>query len=41
MILGRFGKPKEVSKAVLFLSSNETASYITGTFINIDGGFIV
>ncbi len=41
MILGRFGKPEEVSKAVLFLSSNETASYITGTFINIDGGFIV
>lgn len=41
MILGRFGKPDEVSKAVLFLSSNETASYITGTFINIDGGFIV
>lgn len=41
MILGRFGQPKEVSKAVLFLSSNETASYITGTFLNIDGGFIV
>lgn len=41
MILGRFGQPEEVSKAVLFLSSNETASYITGTFINIDGGFIV
>lgn len=41
MILGRFGKPAEVSKAVLFLASNETASFITGTFINIDGGFLV
>jgi len=41
MILGRFGKPEEVSKGVLFLASNETASYITGTFLNIDGGYFV
>jgi len=40
-ILGRFGKPKEVSKGVLFLASNETASFITGTSLNIDGGFML
>lgn len=41
MILGRFGIPSEVSKGVLFLSSEETASFITGTFLNIDGGYMV
>ncbi|MEX1002407.1 MAG: SDR family NAD(P)-dependent oxidoreductase [Crocinitomicaceae bacterium] len=41
MILGRFGKPEEVSKAVLFLAAEETASYITGSFINVDGGYMV
>lgn len=41
MIMGRFGKPEEVSKGVLFLASEETASYITGSFINIDGGYMV
>jgi 3-oxoacyl-[acyl-carrier protein] reductase len=41
MIMGRFGEPAEVSKGVLFLASEETASYITGTFINIDGGYMV
>ncbi|OIQ37758.1 MAG: hypothetical protein BM555_00030 [Crocinitomix sp. MedPE-SWsnd] len=40
-ILGRFGNPKEVSKGVLFLASNETASFITGTTLNIDGGFML
>lgn len=37
--LKRFGQPKEVSSAVIFLSSEE-ASYITGTTIVIDGGFL-
>lgn len=41
MIMGRFGKPEEVSKGVLFLASEKTASFITGTFINIDGGYMV
>jgi len=40
VILGRFGKPEEVSKAVLFLSSDSVASYITGTTLNIDGGLM-
>lgn len=40
VILGRFGKPEEVSKAVLFLSSEKVASYITGATLNIDGGLM-
>lgn len=36
--LGRFGRPDEVTGAVVLLASDE-ASYITGQVINIDGGF--
>jgi 3-oxoacyl-[acyl-carrier protein] reductase len=35
--LGRFGKPEEVAKAVSFLVS-DSAKYITGQVIKIDGG---
>jgi len=34
---GRFGKPEEVAKAVLFLLS-ERSGYITGQVIKVDGG---
>ena len=34
---GRFGRPKDISPAVLLLCSEE-GSYITGTDIIIDGG---
>lgn len=34
----RFGEPKEVIGAVLFLSSSIASSYITGNIINLDGG---
>lgn len=37
--LGRYGKPEEIASAVAFLASNE-ASYITGTTLTIDGGFL-
>ncbi len=37
--LGRYGKPEEVAHAVAFIASPE-ASYITGTALTIDGGFI-
>lgn len=35
--LGRFGRPEEVAKAVIYLAS-EDASYITGHVLNINGG---
>lgn len=36
--LGRMGLPIEVANAVLFLSSEKTAAFITGHIFNVDGG---
>lgn len=38
-MLGRLGEPKEIATAVRFLLSDD-ASYITGTELVVDGGFI-
>ena len=35
--LGRFGTPDDITKAVVFLASDD-ASYITGTELFVDGG---
>lgn len=38
--LGRIGRPSDVANAVAFLSSDE-ASWVTGTTIHVDGGWLV
>lgn len=38
--LGRMGKPEEIAAAVLYLASDE-AAFVTGTALEIDGGFAV
>lgn len=37
--MGRFGKPEELLGAVDFLLDNESASFVTGVVIPVDGGF--
>lgn len=36
--LGRFGKPEEIARTVVFLASDD-AAYITGQVINVNGGY--
>jgi meso-butanediol dehydrogenase / (S,S)-butanediol dehydrogenase / diacetyl reductase len=38
-LLGRVGRPEEVAKTIAFISSSD-ASYITGTDLLIDGGWL-
>jgi NAD(P)-dependent dehydrogenase (short-subunit alcohol dehydrogenase family) len=35
----RFGTPEEIAKAALFLASEEDASFVTGHFLVVDGGW--
>ena len=36
--IGRFGRPREVAEAILFLAS-DASSFITGESLKVDGGF--
>ncbi len=36
--LGRLGRPEEVAYVALFLASDES-SFVTGTYLLVDGGF--
>ncbi len=37
--LGRIGRPEDIAEAVLFLAGDR-ASFITGEYLNVDGGFM-
>ncbi len=37
-LLGRFGRPREVAQASLWLASDQ-ASYVTGSVIHVDAGY--
>jgi NAD(P)-dependent dehydrogenase (short-subunit alcohol dehydrogenase family) len=36
--LGRYARPEEIAAGIVFLASPQ-ASYMTGTVLNIDGGY--
>ncbi len=38
-VMGRRGTPEEVAQSALFLASDESSSFITGTALVIDGGY--
>ena len=38
--LGRFGKPEEIAHAVKFLCDGENVSFMTGSMLSVDGGWI-
>lgn len=38
--MGRFGESRELVGACVFLASNQASSFITGTDIRVDGGFL-
>ena len=38
--MGRFGEPHELVGAALFLASQGASSFVTGTDIRVDGGFL-
>jgi NAD(P)-dependent dehydrogenase (short-subunit alcohol dehydrogenase family) len=37
--LKRFGRPEEIARAALFLASEEDSSFMTGSFLVVDGGW--
>ena len=39
--MGRFGDPKELGAAVLYLASDAASGFVTGICLPVDGGFLV
>ena len=37
--MGRFGDAKELQGAAVYLASEQASSFVTGTFLRVDGGF--
>jgi NAD(P)-dependent dehydrogenase (short-subunit alcohol dehydrogenase family) len=38
--MGRFGEAEELIGAAVFLASNKASSFVTGTDIRVDGGYL-
>jgi NAD(P)-dependent dehydrogenase (short-subunit alcohol dehydrogenase family) len=38
--MGRFGKSEELVGAAVFLASERAASFVTGSDVKVDGGFL-
>ncbi len=38
--MGRFGEPRELVGAAIFLASHQASSFVTGADIRVDGGFL-
>ena len=38
--MGRFGRAEELVEAAVFLANSKGASYVTGTDLRVDGGFL-
>jgi NAD(P)-dependent dehydrogenase (short-subunit alcohol dehydrogenase family) len=38
--MGRFGDPSELAGAAVYLASEKAASFVTGSDIVVDGGFL-
>lgn len=40
-VMGRIGIPRDIAQAVYFLADNDSASFITGSLLSVDGGALV
>jgi NAD(P)-dependent dehydrogenase (short-subunit alcohol dehydrogenase family) len=38
--MGRFGEPSELTGAVVYLASERASSFVTGSIVRVDGGFL-
>ncbi|MCH2695066.1 MAG: SDR family oxidoreductase [Acidobacteriia bacterium] len=41
LLMGRLGTSEEMAKAILFMVSEEDSSYMTGSCLRVDGGFVL